>query len=276
MSDYARQRASWIDSDAAHRHGVSPSRRAPTMAGPPGYPADQLTFGPSAFADPQGAQTFAAVQWRAAEIIWPGLPGDRPDQRNRYEIEATWVSAELPTITTITLPNGVCRPGITCRVRVRMKDNSGRWSHWSAPAEFVAWAAAREPGPVAARHRIDVSSTGSRECSCRTTGVRRVAQCRDSTELDLSNLHFSAGIGYQFPVGARLAPQAYYVLAADPRPVCPPLRLSTRWGIRAQSEDSGERLTLAGCLRPARLVLCLCGRRRVAQLAPTAAAIPWF
>ncbi|MCB0087218.1 MAG: lamin tail domain-containing protein, partial [Caldilineaceae bacterium] len=33
-----------------------------------------------------------------------------------------------------------CHPGRICRVRVRMKDNSGRWGHWSAPLQFTAGA----------------------------------------------------------------------------------------------------------------------------------------
>ncbi len=243
MMSFASQRAAWIDRTLLTDREF-PNTPGVYYAGPPGYPADQLTFGSSAFSDPQGAQTFAAVQWRAAEIIWPGLPGDQPDQRNRYEIEATWVSAELPTIATITLPNGVCRPAITCRVRVRMKDNSGRWSHWSAPAEFVAGLPAENPArwlrvtelmyhPPAAGN---VPAEQLEFVELRNAGTAAI---------DLSNLHFSAGIDYQFPVGARLAPQAYYVLAADRA------QFARHYGFQPDGEfahnlsDSGERLTLA-------------------------------
>ena len=66
-------------------------------------------------------------------------PGYAQNTRWRYEIEQTWLSPELAASSAeISVPQGACRPGITCRVRVRMKDNSGRWSHWSAPLEFVA------------------------------------------------------------------------------------------------------------------------------------------
>jgi len=38
----------------------------------------------------------------------------------------------------MTIPRGIAEPGHTYRVRVRMKDQTGRWSHWSDPVEFIA------------------------------------------------------------------------------------------------------------------------------------------
>lgn len=38
----------------------------------------------------------------------------------------------------ITIPVGIAEPGHTYRVRCRMKDYTGRWSHWSAPIQFEA------------------------------------------------------------------------------------------------------------------------------------------
>jgi hypothetical protein len=57
----------------------------------------------------------------------------------KYEIDALWQSQELPEFSnTITIPASVVEPGRTYRVRCRMKDNTGRWSHWSDPNQFVA------------------------------------------------------------------------------------------------------------------------------------------
>ena len=57
----------------------------------------------------------------------------------RYEIEPLWESAELTTFNAdAKIPASVVREGRTYRVRCRMKDTSGRWSHWSAPVQFVA------------------------------------------------------------------------------------------------------------------------------------------
>ncbi|UCD51399.1 MAG: lamin tail domain-containing protein [Phycisphaerales bacterium] len=57
----------------------------------------------------------------------------------KYEIDAIWESEELTEFSdNITIPAALVRPGRTYRVRCRMADTSGRWSHWSAPIQFVA------------------------------------------------------------------------------------------------------------------------------------------
>jgi len=57
----------------------------------------------------------------------------------KYEIDAVWESGEITDFnSTIRIPASVVRPGRTYRVRCRMKDNTGRWSHWSDPNQFVA------------------------------------------------------------------------------------------------------------------------------------------
>jgi len=57
----------------------------------------------------------------------------------RYEIEPLWESAELTAFNAdAKIPASVVREGRTYRVRCRMKDTSGRWSHWSAPVQFMA------------------------------------------------------------------------------------------------------------------------------------------
>jgi len=61
-------------------------------------------------------------------------------ESNKYEIQPTWMSDEItdPANRTIQIPGSVVRTGRTYRVRCRMKDNTGRWSHWSEPIEFTA------------------------------------------------------------------------------------------------------------------------------------------
>ena len=60
--------------------------------------------------------------------------------RPKYEIDAIWESDEIvsPQSTAVTIPASVVEPGHTYRVRCRMEDNTGRWSHWSVPVQFVA------------------------------------------------------------------------------------------------------------------------------------------
>ena len=63
---------------------------------------------------------------------------------NRYEIQPVWRTPEItePGVLTIQIPGSAARAGKTYRVRSRMKDTTGRWSHWSEPIEFTAGTAA--------------------------------------------------------------------------------------------------------------------------------------
>ena len=110
-----------------------PARPTIRYVGPAGFPAGALGFECSPFSDPQGAGTFGAIMWRVGEIATPAA------KPWRYEIEPIWESAEAPAfVPQVHIPQGTCKAGRTYRVRVRHRDNSGRWSHWSEAVEFVA------------------------------------------------------------------------------------------------------------------------------------------
>jgi hypothetical protein len=111
---------------------------APTIqfVGGNGYPLDQLTFRTSAYSDPQ-SDPFAAMEWRIAEITDPATY--KPGDPLKFEITSTWESGEQSTFNdSITIPSESLKVGSTYRVRLRMKDSQGYWSHWSAPVQFVA------------------------------------------------------------------------------------------------------------------------------------------
>jgi len=79
------------------------------------------------------------MQGRGAEISAPGLPGYQPGEPRKYEIEELWRSDELTTPTNhFALPLTMCQSNHTYRLRARYRNNVGRWSHWSAPVQFVA------------------------------------------------------------------------------------------------------------------------------------------
>ena len=125
--------------------------------GPADYPINSLTFETNPFIDPQGSHTFAAMKWRIGEVDHGQFNGATSSVRlnpGKYEIDAVWESEEItdPQATSVTIPASVVSPGRTYRVRCRMKDNTGRWSHFSQPVQFVAG----EPVPqgVAADLRI--------------------------------------------------------------------------------------------------------------------------
>jgi hypothetical protein len=119
-----------------------PARPVLTTTGPPSFPVNELTFASSAFSDPQGAGTFSSWQWRIAEISAPGIPGHVIGTPFTYEIRTLAESGILTLAPgTFKIPFGIAKVGKTYRVRVRHKDTSGNWSHWSAPAQFAATAA---------------------------------------------------------------------------------------------------------------------------------------
>jgi Lamin Tail Domain/CotH kinase protein len=98
--------------------------------GAPGFAVNQLAFEVTPFTSPR-TNSLAAVQWRVGEISASAQP-------RRYEIEPHWVSEELAAAgNTFHPPPKVCATNHTYRVRARYKDNTGRWSHWSAPVPFV-------------------------------------------------------------------------------------------------------------------------------------------
>ncbi len=105
--------------------------------GAAGFPAARLSFAVTPFSSP-ATNRFAAMQWRVGEISAPGRPGYEAGQPWRYEIEPHWISQELVTPETVfQIPAHVCVANHSYRARARYKDHTGRWSHWSAAAEFV-------------------------------------------------------------------------------------------------------------------------------------------
>ena len=110
-----------------------------TYIGQPDYPENDLRFQTTAFSDPQGAGTFAAMKWRIAEVQDYSSLTARPTEPGKYEITPVWESPEMTTFAgTIQIPADGIKAGRMYRVRCKMKDTSGRWSHWSAPIQFVA------------------------------------------------------------------------------------------------------------------------------------------
>jgi hypothetical protein len=133
MKEYVATRGQWVDLALLQELKI-PARPRATYAGAANYPAGALRFRSSPY---KGTAAFAAVKWRIAEIApaTASSPG-------AYEISPVWESPELAEVAEVAIPENVVKPGRTYRVRVRMKDVTGRWSHWSAPIQFVAGRAA--------------------------------------------------------------------------------------------------------------------------------------
>jgi hypothetical protein len=108
-----------------------------TYVGDPNYALNRLVFQASPFNSPAGA-AFKAIQWRIAEVTDPGSDDFDPSQRRKYEIESAWESEPLATLgDTVTIPSGNLQAGRSYRVRARVEDAAGFWSHWSSPIQVV-------------------------------------------------------------------------------------------------------------------------------------------
>ncbi len=191
---------------------AAPSRPTIVHVGTAGFPTNDLRFQCSAFADPQGAGTFAAVQWRLGEIAAPGVAGWVEGEPFTYEISEVWTSEEITPFTNeARVPTLAARPGHTYRVRARMKDNTGRWSRWSPAVQFVAGT----PDVGAFTGTLVISevmyapapATQAEIDAGYTTEDFEWIELRNmgSTSLDLTDVRFTKGVDFDFPPGTTLA-----------------------------------------------------------------------
>lgn len=140
MKSYVRSRGDWVDRALLQDSQGIPATPTASYAGEPGFPAAGLRFAASAY---RGWAPYVAAQWRLAEIAPTVVTGGRPVAPGKYEITAAWESGEKAELATAcAIPAGVAEAGKRYRVRVRFKDRTGYFSHWSAPVEFVAGRAA--------------------------------------------------------------------------------------------------------------------------------------
>jgi hypothetical protein len=130
MKAYIVHRSQWIDRILLNDRQQIPATPTVTYTGPADHAADQLKFESSPY---NGKAAFAAIQWRIADVT----PVAAPRTPRNYEITAAWESGELVNVDPITIPANAVKPGHTYRVRVRVKDTTNHWSHWSAPVEFT-------------------------------------------------------------------------------------------------------------------------------------------
>jgi hypothetical protein len=186
-----------------------------------GFALDDLTFETTDFDDPQGAGTFAALEWRVAEVYNPGVANYDPSEANIYEIEGTWESGELSTFDSqITVPGGELQVGQTYRARVRMMDDTGRFSHWSDPLEFVVTAA---DNAVLDHLRITEVMYNPTDTLAGETGTDNddyeFIELYNSgpVAIDLSDVQFTDGLNFSFATSSvtSLEPDEYVVVVRN-------------------------------------------------------------
>ena len=177
--------------------------------GGPGFPANRLTFRATPFSASHPTQRFEAIEWRLGEVSDATAPAYDPRGERSYEIRAIWESGELSSEELITtIPGDVVRIGHAYRARVRMKDDAGRWSHWSPPVQFVVQEglptdvveALRiveihyNPAPPTAAELIAMPGVDNDEFE-----FLELQNIDTTATINLANVRFSGGVDFTFP-----------------------------------------------------------------------------
>ena len=204
MKDYIVQRAALLDNIA--EDNAIPNTPTVTYTGPANYPLNRIELRSSSFS----GSGFAAIKWRVGEIrtAATGIPG-------RYEIEHAWESHEITTFSDrFTIPAEALRVGRTYRARVKMKDSTGHWSHWSAPVEFTA---AEPDNSAALQQYLKVTEMMYNPPAGSDFEFLELRNTSTNITLELGGAAFVDGIDFSFPTGARLAPNEFaLIVRANP------------------------------------------------------------
>ncbi|HPS00037.1 MAG TPA: lamin tail domain-containing protein [Candidatus Sumerlaeota bacterium] len=204
-------RASYLDSlaNTAGDFANLPGIPSITSQAPTGYPADALTFHAAAFRDPQGANTFAAMRWRVGETFYD--PATR-ERRWEFDVRYCWVSDEITSFTSLfTVPSNHVEVGRTYRVRLQMKDTTGRWSHWSAPITFTVGKPSKQ---ATLQENLRISELMYHPYGENTEAYEFVELQNTHAQwsLDLGGVAFTQGVSFVFPEGVTLKPQEYLLV----------------------------------------------------------------
>ncbi len=236
--------------------GLLPATPTIAYTGSPDHSLNGLSFQTGAFSDPQGSGTFAAMEWRIGEIEDPTAPAWEEEDDFIMEYTPVWLSGEITTYqNSISVPAGATKPGHTYRARVRMKDNTGRWSHWSAPYEFTTTA----PDDLADLQQnlmiteVMYNPPGPPPASGDEQDFEYVElqNISDSLTLDLTNVRFTKGADFDFAGSAitSLAPGEYVLvvksLAAFEERYGTGLPVAGEWDVTQNLSNGGEQIKLS-------------------------------
>jgi hypothetical protein len=239
--------------------GQIPATPIIAYAGTAGFPTNGLAFQSNAFSDPQGNGTFAAMEWRIAQITDPTAPSHDPTARFKLEWEANWESGAIPSFaSTIDIPTVAVRSGLTYRARVRHQDTSGRWSHWSAPLQFTTTLpdiSAYRNGLVISEVMYHPTDPSAAEINAGFTNdnVFEYIELRNvgPVPLDLTDVRFTKGVDFDF-LGAditSLAPGAFVLVVANRAAFemryGPGLPVAGEWQSTDSLSNGGEQLKLS-------------------------------
>jgi len=184
-----------------------PGRPTISATGPANYPLNRLTFRSSSYS---GSNPFAAIKWRIGEVTDTNSPAFDPREPHHYEITAAWESGEITTFASdITIPSSAVKVGHAYRLRVRMKDLTGRWSNWSQPIQFVV---GLPDNTVALADSLRVTELMYDPPGGGEFEFIELHNRSPSIALDLDGLNFSAGVDLTFAPGTTIPPGGYLLV----------------------------------------------------------------
>ena len=211
LKNYIVSRGNYIDNTILDDDAEIPDTPQLTYNGPADFALNELRFSTSAIAG--GVGEFDAMKWRIAEITDPSNPNYDPKEPVHYEITPTWESDDIRTFDDqMTIPATNLNEGDSYRVRVRLKNSEGYWSHWSEPIQFIAGTATESdlvdhlrvseimynPAPPS------VTEIGAGFIDNDSFEYVELANNSSDTMLDLSGVAFTDGIEFSFPIGTML------------------------------------------------------------------------
>ncbi len=140
----------------------------------------------------------------------PHNPFQRSERPLKYEIDAIWESPEITSFQKqITIPGEKLEAGRTYRVRAKMKDDSGRWSHWSDPIQFTAEQAV---SPMTVMENLRITELMYNPTEEFEFEFIELHNSNPATALSLDGFSFTNGIEYTFPADSSIPPNGYLLL----------------------------------------------------------------
>jgi CotH kinase protein/Lamin Tail Domain/Bacterial TSP3 repeat len=209
MKNYIVSRGTFLDNLAVD--AAIPVQPTVSYIGTNNFPLSGLSFRSSAYA---GGAAFAAMKWRVGEVLDTNAPAYNPAQPQPYEITAQWESPEITNFNRdITIPIGALKSGHAYRVRVRMKDVSGRWSKWSAPVQFISTPPENSAALVS---YLRISELMYNPSAGNDYEFIELHNTSTNLSLDLGGAAFTAGVSFTFPGGTTLVPDGYLLVIRNP------------------------------------------------------------